>query len=374
MAFEDPLFKSPTRHAWARVDALPGEANRLSIELTGGPGNFLLAVRDGAEPIEAGDGCNGGGAPGAVVSCPLTVAPGRVTVVLGNRGSTVNASSVPAGIFVLGGSGDDTVTTGDGDDQFFPTRCGHNLARPVKCDPELGDGNTGTDRIETGAGEDWARLGDGPSRVFTGPGNDGITATAVPNGPDTIDLGAGERDIASFSLRQAALSYVADGLANDGAPGEGDIVLGAEVFAAGAGEDRLVGDGDDDYLVGGGGSDLLIGRGGDDWLFGETGGGSRLNYVHGFTLNGFRYDYEKMRSLRIAPGADSARGGPGDDRLHLDGGDDRGLGGPGGDLIWGNTGQDRLYGQSGRNRIDGGPQRDRCRGAGRGSVTRHCEP
>lgn len=373
-AFEEPLFKSPSdRYASARVDARPGEANLLSIVLAGKPGNFLLEVRDDAESIEAGARCEGGGAAGATVRCPLTVVPGEVTVVLGNRGSTLDAGALPAPVDVWGGSGDDTVSTGDGDDQIFPTRCGPNLVQLVECDPELGDGSTGADRIATGAGGDWVRLGDGPSQVFTGPGNDGVLATDVPNGPDTLDLGAGKRDIASFYLRQTELSYTADRLANDGAPGEGDIVLDAEVFAGGNGEDRLVGDGGGDYLVGGGGSDLLIGQGGNDWLFGETGGGSRLNLVDGFTLNSFRYDYEKMRKLRLAAGGDRAWGGPGSDRLHLDGGDDRGLGGPGEDLIRGSIGQDRLYGQPGRNRIDGGAQRDRCRGGGRGSKIRHCE-
>lgn len=372
--FEGPVFKSSgDRYASARVEAQPEEANRLSIVLTGKPGSFLLEVRDDAEPIEAGSPCEGGGAPGAVVRCPFTVEPGSVKVVLGNRGSTLDAGSFPARIEVSGGSGDDTVTTGDGVDQFFPTRCGRAVSRRFECDPELGDGNTGADRIATGSGDDSTWLGDGPSQVFTGPGNDYVLATAVPNGPDTIDLGMGEQDIASFHLRQIALSYTADGLANDGARGEGDAVLDAEIFAGGNGDDRLVGDTDGDYLVGGGGSDLLLGQGGDDWLFGETGGGSRLNLVDGFTLNAFRYDHEKMQRLRLAPGGDRARGGPGNDRLHLDGEDDRGFGGPGGDLIRGSTGQDRLFGQPGRNRIDGGPQRDRCRGGGRGSVIHHCE-
>lgn len=373
-AFEEPLFKTPgARYASARVEAQRGESNRLSIVLAGEPGRYLLQIRDDAEPIQAGDGCKGGGAPGTLVSCPLTVVPGSVTVVLGNLGSAVDASSFPSGIEVWGGSGDDSVATGDGGDQFFPTRCGPNLPPLAKCDPELGDGNTGADRIATGIGRDSLILGDGPSLAFTGPGDDHVLATAAPNGPDTIDLGEGEHDVADFKLRRTGLSYTADDLANDGAPGEGDAILGAEVFASGGGGDLLIGDGDGDYLIGSGGSDLLIGEGGDDWLFGETGAGSRLNLVDGFTLNSFRYDYEKMRKLRHLAGGDKALGGLGNDQLHLDGGGDRGFGGPGADLIRGNGGRDRLFGQPGRNRVDGGAERDRCRGGGRGSVVRHCE-
>src|SRR5262245_56447966 len=84
--FEGPLFKTPNaRYASGRVEARPAEANRLSITLVGESGSYVLQVRDDAEPIEAGSGCEGGGVAGALVSCPLTVFPGNVTVVLGNQ-------------------------------------------------------------------------------------------------------------------------------------------------------------------------------------------------------------------------------------------------------------------------------------------------
>ncbi|HEX5929662.1 MAG TPA: calcium-binding protein [Solirubrobacterales bacterium] len=373
-AFEEPLFKTPgTRYASARVDAEPGEANRLSIVLTGKPGSYLLQIRDEAEPLQAGNRCEGGGGAGALVTCALTVTPSPVTIVLGNRGGTVDASSFPNRIEVRAGSGDDSITAGNGGLTYFPTRCGSDIHPSSECDPELGDGSTGADRVATGGGDDAIWLGDGPSQVSTGGGNDFLLATAAPNGPDRIDLGAGERDIANFNLRQTGLSYTADDLANDGAPGEGDAILGAEFFAGGNGDDLLVGDGDGDYLVGNGGSDLLIGAGGNDWLIGEVGGGSKLGRVAGISLNTFRWDYGNSRKLRITAGGDRALGGPGTDQLHLDGGNDEGFGGPGKDLIRGNDGRDRLFGQPGRNRIDGGPQRDRCRGGGRGSVVQRCE-
>lgn len=373
-ASESPLLKQPQRrYATATVEARADEANRLSITLTGGPGHYLLRVHDDAEPILAGDGCEGGGAPGAVVTCAVSVQPGSVTVVLGNGGSVVDAGSFPGAVFVWGGSGDDSVATGSGPDAFFPTRCGPNAPPIVDCDPELGDGNTGSDQVSTGAGADWLELGNGSSQVRTGPDNDWVIVAAAPNGHDLIDLEEGKSDVADYRLRREALTYVADDLANDGAAGEEDAVLGAEFFAAGAGDDLLVGGGDADYLFGSGGDDLLIGKDGADVLVGEHGEEDNLEFVAGVDVTRFRASYPTPLPLELEVGGDAARGGGGNDRLYLDGGDDRGFGGLGADRIWGDAGRDRLFGQRGRNRLDGGAERDRCRGGSRRSVVLQCE-
>ncbi|HVY77947.1 MAG TPA: calcium-binding protein [Solirubrobacterales bacterium] len=373
-ATEGPVFKAPEqRYAMATVEGQANEANRLSITLAGEPGRYVLRVRDEAEPILAGSGCEGGGAAGAVVSCAVSVQPGSVTVVLGNEGAQVDAGSFPGAVFVWAGSGDDSVVTGSGPDAFFPTRCGPNTLPVLNCDPELGDDDTGIDRVSTGAGEDWVELGNGRSEVRTGPDDDWVIATPTPNGHDLIDLEAGEADVADYRLRREALTYVADDLANDGAAGEGDAVLGAEFFAAGAGDDLLVGGGAADYLFGGGGADLLIGKGGADVLVGEHGEEDNLGFVAGVDVTRFRASYPVPLPLEFRVGGDTARGGGGNDRLYLDGGNDRGFGGPGADRIWGDAGRDRLLGQRGRNRLDGGTERDRCRGGSRRSVVLRCE-
>ena len=373
-ASEGPLLKAPEqRYATATVEARADEANRLSIELAGEPGRYLLRVRDEAEPILAGDGCEGGGAAGAVVTCAVSVQPGSVTVVLGNGGSAIDAGPLPGAVFVWGGSGDDSVVTGSGPDAFFPTRCGPNTLPVLNCDPELGDGNTGTDRVSTGAGKDWLELGNGSSQARTGPDNDWVIATATPNGHDLIDLEDGESDVADYRLRREALTYVADDLANDGAVGEEDLVLGAEFFAAGAGDDLLVGDDGADYLFGGGGDDSLIGKDGADVLVGENGKEDNLGFIAGVDVTRFRVSYPTPLPLELVAGDDTARGGGGNDRLYLDDGDDRGFGGPGADGIWGDAGRDRLLGQRGRNRLDGGTERDRCRGGSRRSTVSRCE-
>jgi Ca2+-binding RTX toxin-like protein len=373
-ASEGRLPKPPSQfYATATVEARADEANRLSITLAGEQDRYLLRVSDEVEPILAGNGCEGGGAAGAVVTCAVSVQPGSVTVVLGNGGSTVDAGSFPGAVFVWGGSGDDSVVTGSGSDSFFPTRCGPNTPPFLHCNPELGDGTTGTDRVSTGAGEDSLELGNGSSQVRAGSDSDWVIATATPNGHDLIDLQEGESDVADYRLRREALTYVADDLANDGAVGEEDAVLGAEFFAAGAGDDLLVGDGGADYLFGGGGGDLLIGKNGADVLVGERGEEDDLGFVAGVDVTSFRASYPAPYTLDVEAGNDTARGGRGDDRLYLDGGNDRGLGGPGADRIWGDAGRDRLLGQRGRNWLNGGDERDRCLGGSRRSIVLGCE-
>jgi Ca2+-binding RTX toxin-like protein len=373
-ASEGPLLKAPEqRYATATVEARASEGNRFSIMLTGEPGRYLFMVRDDVEPIQAGNGCEGGGVAGTVVTCTVSVKPGSVTVVLGNGGSAVDASSFPGAVFVWGGSDDDSVATGSGSDSFFPTRCGPNTLPYLHCNPELGDGNTGTDVVSTGAGNDWVELGNGSSQVRTGPDNDWVIVTATPNGHDLIDLEDGKSDVADYRLRREALTYVADNLANDGAVGEEDMVLGAEFFAGGGGDDLLVGDGGADYLFGAGGDDLLIGKNGPDVLVGEHGEENNLGFVTGVDVTRFRASYPVPLPLELEVGSDVARGGKGNDRLYLDGGNDRGFGGPGADRIWGDAGRDRLLGQRGRNRLDGGAERDRCRGGSRRSIVLRCE-
>lgn len=163
--------------------------------------------------------------------------------------------------------------------------------------------------------------------------------------PGSVTVVLGNGGSAVDRLRREALTYVADDLANDGAAGEEDAVLGAEFFAAGAGADLLVG---------------------------EHGEEDNLGFVAGVDVTRFRAWYPTPLPLEVEAGDDTARGGRGKDRHYLDG-DDRGFGGPDADRIWGDAGRDRLLGRGGRNRLDGGAERDRCRGGSRLSVVLRCE-
>ncbi|MFN8161011.1 MAG: calcium-binding protein [Solirubrobacterales bacterium] len=131
----------------------------------------------------------------------------------------------------------------------------------------------------------------------------------------TLDGGDGSDSITGSSFRDR----ISQG--NDGGGGP---------IAAGAGNDRLVGDSGKDSLKGGPGRDTLLGLEGSDSL---TGGG----------------------------GEDAASGGDGADRIDGQVGADRLSGDSGRDVVRGGPGNDALFGGPGRDRLVGGPGRDRVR-------------
>ena len=76
----------------------------------------------------------------------------------------------------------------------------------------------------------------------------------------------------TYSRRTSPVFADLDGLAGDGASGEGDnIATDVENITGGSEDDVLVGDADPNQLTGGDGDDRLAGRGGDDYLSGGNG-------------------------------------------------------------------------------------------------------
>ncbi|HEX2096922.1 MAG TPA: hypothetical protein VHF50_06075, partial [Solirubrobacterales bacterium] len=219
------------------VQAVPAEANLLSVTVSGGEGAYVFDVRDNAEPSVAGAGCSGGGTPGTPVTCALKVLP-TLTVALGNGGSFLDTRSLPPlpSTNVTGGSGNDTILTANGGDQ-----------------------------VQDGAGTDVVR---------TAGGNDSVFAPPAADGPDLYDLGDGVLDLVSYQARSQPISYQQGGEANDGAPGEQDTVRSAEAAVGGSASDSLVGGNGGDYLLGGGGDDVAVGEAADDVLAGDLGAGA----------------------------------------------------------------------------------------------------
>lgn len=130
-------------------------------------------------------------------------------------------------------------------------------------------------------------------------------------GRDTIASGAGI-DTLDYGSRSIGVTVSFDGVANDGQPGEGDLVRSdLENVIGGAGNDVLGGSGSANRLTGGGG-DALSGDAGLDWLSGDD---------------------------------DVLDGGFGDDRLNGDSGND---------VLNGGFGNDRLNGGSGNDSSNGG--------------------
>lgn len=136
-------------------------------------------------------------------------------------------------------------------------------------------GGPGDDTIDTGRAEDTIDPGPGEDSVHAGPGYDFIVAGALDDGPDLYDGGPGGATI-SYAERTRPTSVLLDGLANDGALGEGDNVIGAFGATGGSARDTFTGDGHRNYLFGGRGPDRLRGRGGNDSIMGDA-GADRIN-------------------------------------------------------------------------------------------------
>jgi len=332
------------------------EANELIVaQRIADADHFEVELLDKRAPISAGPGCSGGGAANAPVKCVIhrprepryecvtkmscAPVPGvgwstSMTIVLGDSGSTLDSTAVPdLDQSVSGGSGADEIVTGPGSDTVYP--------------------GTGRDHVSTGSGAD------------------SIIATSAPDGPDVYVLGSGgdvpayvheieyDGDAVDYGQREERVVFEADGLANDGSPGEEDMIVDAEVVKGGAGDDLLVGDGNYGAFLGGAGNDRLIGRGGTDALRGDEGDD---------VLDGGG-GYDELRGGRENRGADLALGGDGGDSIELGAGYDVGLGEAGDDGIAGESGADRIEGGAGDDTINGGLGPDRLAGeSGRDSL------
>jgi Ca2+-binding RTX toxin-like protein len=339
------------------------EDNALTLSMVGPDGGRIrYSVRDSAAPLVAGTGCTGGGPPGSEVTCllPLSRAMsgchhafcadgGRrvsFTIELGGGVNSFDSSSMPASD---GGTGFALFTT-------------------VLGGPEA-------DTIISGAGPERVEPGAGPDVLHTGDGSDAVVAAhGAADAADLFDLGPGTSDTAYYDDSTLPLVLSLDGIANDGAAGEGDNLIDVEQARGGPADDVLSGSESADMLFGGPGQDRIEGNGGDDEIDGfsgddSLGGGSGADEISG------------------GQGADRIADSDGDDHLRGDSGRDRLSGGAGNDLADGGVGADRVRGNSGSDRVqsnypgrdDAAPDRldcgsgdDRAR-AGEGDATRHCE-
>jgi hypothetical protein len=154
------------------------------------------------------------------------------------RRLTVIVTLAVLGLTVTVALAQDSVITGtEGDDVLTGTPAADSIY-----------GRGGNDFLLGGAGED---------ELDGGPGADGISG-----GPD--------RD--SVSYAGAPVTVTLDGVANDGAAGEGDNIAPdvEDVFGT-DGPDKIVGNGAENTLDGNAGDDTITGGPGSDGLFGSEG-------------------------------------------------------------------------------------------------------
>jgi Ca2+-binding RTX toxin-like protein len=222
------------------TDTVEGGADRDTEEINGG---------NGAESFDVSP------SGGRVVLARITPAPFSVStsgvenaIVHANGGNdaVVGHSGLKdlISLVIEGGTGDDNLTGGDGDDRFL-WRPGETITQDVV------DGSAGNDRLDV--------TGDGTAEDFDATGGTtGVTVTrngGQPNATDrveTIAIAAGDGDD-----QVRAANSMADRASLD--------------LDLGTGSDVAIGGGAGDRIAGGTGDDILLGRGGDDALFGDAG-------------------------------------------------------------------------------------------------------
>ncbi len=180
--------------------------------------------------------------------------------------------------------------------------------------PSYLGGGDGNDQLLGGTSSDTLDGGDGNNTLRGHGGNDSLSAGV---GRDVFSGGSGT-DTADYSLRDADLALTIDGLANDGAPGEGDLIESdIEDLVGGNGDDLISGSAGDNMIQGGGGSDTIHGGAGNDALFSNlrcTSRGRLLCRAKDEAADELHGDSGNDRIVSYL-GPDSLFGGDGDDVL-----------------------------------------------------------
>jgi hypothetical protein len=333
----------------------------------------LLATPASAAVIEIEDhfcGCDGSSGETDTVGLIVRAAPGEVNVI------TVRRS--PRGIVIT----DNVPLTGS----CRPASTGGRFCKGEfdGVDVFLGDmddvllHSTAGGSVEGGPGDDEISVSNAIYLLTGGPGADQLDATDAM--ATTV----------SYADHTEAVTVRLNALADDGAAGEGDNVVGQVTgLRGGSGDDRLeafptarglFGEGGADTLVGGPESDTLAGGDGDDQLLAGPGddylsGGAGADVLSGGGgLDEVSYGGEEPLRLSIGDGPNDGASGEGDDiRGDVEGltggrgedvlvGDDdpnRLIAYGGHDVLRGEGGSDHLIGWNDGDELDAGSGRDR---------------
>ncbi|UWR28140.1 Hint domain-containing protein [Sulfitobacter sp. S223] len=297
---------------------------------------------------------------------------------------------------VIGGDGNDTISTGDDSDTIDGGR-GDDVINAGIDDDEI-DGGDGDDRIVGSEGNDTIFGGLGDDTIYANNDPDlGLDALEIEddgsnplgpdlapdNGDDFVDGGTGNDVIFggddNDTLLGSSGNDLLDGGIDDdilrGGTGDDTLIGGQgndslnggqdnDSLEGGIGNDTLRGNRDDDTLLGGEGDDLLDGGGQNDSLSGEAGDDTLLGGTGADTLDGG----DGNDSLDGGQGADVVNGDAGDDTLAGALGDDTLNGGEGDDVLLGGSGDDILLGNAGNDTMTGGNDRDIFRDVNAGDV------
>ena len=318
---------------------LGGPGTRDEVDYFGRSAPVTITIDGVANDGAAGEGDN--------VALDIEDADG------GSAADSISGSSSANHLF--GGPGNDTISGLDGADQI--------------------SGGTHNDTLFGDPGNDSLAGGVGNDSLEGGPGFDVMPEESGANGADTFTDSDQDAKV-DYSARTSSVTVDLDGVADDGAPGEGDNVtpsiprvqggkgpdtltggrppntstwldggpgtdtvnaVNGDLIAGGAGNDTLNGGPDHDILVGGPGEDLEFGNGGDDWFW-ESGecsfpcppngadqlhGGAGLDRVEytgraaavTVTINDIANDGAAGELDNVFTDVEDLRGGHGDDTL-----------------------------------------------------------
>jgi Ca2+-binding RTX toxin-like protein len=291
----------------------------------------------------------------------------------------------------------DRLSGGEGNDTAdYSTRA---AAVFVNLDVAHGDGEAGendnvmtdVENVTGGSGGD-TLIGNAGANVLIA--NDGIDTLNAGDGNDTLDgglhadsmSGGAGTDGVLYASRTIGVTVDLDGVADDGASGEGDNAKAdLETLIGGSGNDFLTGNGSANTIEGGAGADILDGLAGADLLKGGDGndtfeqgsatdgademhGGADVDLLdysgrtNGVSVDsdGAADDGEAGEGDRVVAGdlvtnaIENVSGGSGNDVLLGNGGLNLLLGGPGNDSLNGGPANDVLNGGAGADAMTGG--------------------
>jgi Ca2+-binding RTX toxin-like protein len=289
-------------------------------------------------------------------------------------------------ITVYGGTGNDFIRTGEGDDHIYgdgyaPNSSGARNAEDTNDDTLVGGG--GDDHIEGGRGNDRLDGGRGVDALLGGTQDDSLHGG--PNN-DTLFGEMGDDNLTGGALSTRELGEEVSGPEREDAdllfgdyPGYPRLIMitfgftsGDDAIVGGFGEDVIIGDwienhnpddkvcidrtvplrsaGDDtvdpgegdDRVFLGGGVDEVVDSPGNDWIC--------------------KYATERIGSGTVDQGFTVVHGGEGDDTLYGSEGREQYFGDEGNDYIETRGGNDELFGGDGYDQLIGGDGRDRLYG------------
>ncbi|WP_207544516.1 calcium-binding protein [Sphingomonas jatrophae] len=209
-------------------------------------------------------------------------------------------------------------------------------------------GDSGSNRLEGGAGDDVLIGLGGDDTLDGGAGNDVLIGRG---GGDTLDGGAGT-DTADYSASATGVVVVLQGTQREGGDAQGDVLIDIENLRGSAFNDVLVGTNGvnvleglagDDILNGGVNADTLNGgEGSDEANYAGSANAVRVNLATGQAAGGDAQGDTliSIENLRGSNGGDTLTGDARANRLLGLAGDDVLTGGAGDDLLVGGEGSD----------------------------------